>query len=233
VDFGKEYYTQTAYFLARGRTLDVIAKYEADKENSEKILEDIGTEFGAERALSDGTFFSDRELDEAIFTLEKKYEHQGRDKYIYQARTDTAEGRTLLERVKDVPSLDLTQRIFARRLTGIAEVKLNPDNIDHHGERHYYLNRTDIAATFSRIGTEYVVQVPRVLRAVFDASAKPYPENRPFGTMCESHRFEWFTPPDSKAVPYSMVIELRERELGDQLAQRTVHGKALVPFNPR
>lgn len=224
--FGKEYFTQTAYFLARGRTLDIIKKYEADKASAKQDLAQIAAEYGAVEiypALEEAC--SKQTLDPDIF--------ENREGNSYRIRRDTPAGQALLERIADIPDTDWHQHIFAKRLSGAKETKLNPDNIDEYGERHYELNKTDTAARFSRIGDEYVVQVPRVLRAVFDASAKHHPKDSPCGTMCESHRFEWFTPPDSEPIPYSKMTELREREMGDQTVQRTVQGQVFVPFNPR
>ena len=78
--------------------------------------------------------------------------------------------------------------------------------------------------TFDKIGDTYVVSVPRVIRGVFNAaSAKASKEDH--YDQAAGYTFEWWSPPDSTQIPYSKLVELREKEKGDQLVPRTVMQK--------
>jgi hypothetical protein len=112
---------------------------------------------------------------------------------------------------------------------------MNPDQLDDTASYMPKRGSQQQAAFYYKAGGEYVIEVPRVLRAVFD-KARAYPsEDSNYLTKCESYRVEWFTPADAEPVPYSRVVELQEKDRGDQTAQREFKADqifVLKPFKP-
>lgn len=171
-----------------------------------------------------GYLLFDNAIDHPALKLDEVYSS---GEHAYAPNRATPEGRALQEKIADVPEMDLTQRIFAKRLTGVASVLTNPDNLHDSGSyarSHYDEKATATAATFEKYGDTYVVSIPRTIRGTFnEASAKASVEDR--YTQAAGYTYEWWTPPGSREIPYSKVIELQEKEQGDQLFRRSVTKK--------
>lgn len=230
--FGQEYADHYAHFIAEGRTLDVIKQYETDCANPQPLLDEIAREYGA-LSLKGGRYnatfrFAEKTDHPALEFMEEKTEKDGRVVYLYDINHDTPQGIALFDKMENIPTgLEMSFALFAKRLTGQKEITTNPDNLrDPSGgndNRHYGLEHTTTAAIYRQYGDTYVVSVPRTIRGVFNAASQKDSEEN--GYHCAAgYRYEWFTPPDSKPIPYSKVIELREKTLGDQLAPRRVPG---------
>lgn len=73
-------------------------------------------------------------------------------------------------------------------------------------------------ASYFRCGTDYIVEVPIVIRGHF--KEKDFQGIKM--DMLDSCSLEWFEPPGSTLIPYSEVIRLREAQLGNQLSFRTI-----------
>ncbi|MDI1227448.1 MAG: hypothetical protein PSY14_07175 [bacterium] len=225
--FGEEYLTDHAYFIAGGATLAVIEKYEADRANTKGLQDAIAKEYGAKKfsGLGDsGYLVFDTAVDHPALKLDEVYKSGD---HVYAANRTTPEGRALQEKFSAVPDFDLTQSIFARRLTGAKTVVTNPDNLHDsggYGNHHYREKHATTAATFQKYGDVYVVSIPRTVRGTFNAaSAKASVEDR--YQQAAGYTYEWWTPPDSRQIPYSRVVEMEEKEKGDQLARRSVTKK--------
>jgi len=231
MSFGQEYSDHYAHFIAGGRTLEIIKQYEADCKNTQTLLNDIAHEYGAE-SLNGGRYsatlrFAEKTKHPALKFTKEKTEEDGRVVYLYDINPETPEGDALLDKIDDVPTgNELTYALFAKRLTGEKDVPTNPDHLRDqytNDSNHYGLNHTTTSAMYHKYGDTYVVSVPRTVRGVFNAASKK--ESKEKGFNCAAgYRYEWFTPPDSKPIPYSKTIELREKALGDQLAPRRVPG---------
>ncbi|TNE28797.1 MAG: hypothetical protein EP349_07450 [Alphaproteobacteria bacterium] len=229
--FGQEYADQYAHFIAGGRTLEIIKQYEADCENPQLLLDDIAREYGAE-SLKGGRYnatfrFAEKTTHPALEFMQEKEEQDGSTVYLYDINTETPEGAALYDKMADIPSgLEMTYALFAKRLTGQQDVATNPDHLrdQSYTSGHYSLEHKTTSAMYRKYGDTYVVSVPRTVRGVFNvASEKDSEEN---GYPCAAgYRYEWFTPQDSTPIPYSKVVELREKTLGDQLAPRRVPQK--------
>ncbi len=225
--FGSEYSDDHVHFIAGGRTLAIVEQYIWDKEHAKEILQDLARDMGAadvipgDRAV---VFIFDQPTENPLLNYVENRPYKGKDNFYYEARKDTPEGLALHNRVNDVPLYELGFDLFAKRLTGAETVLANPDHLRENlgGAPGRYDSEYGIdAASYSKFGDTYVVSVPRVLRGVFnEASEKLSVEKRV--PMAAGHTFEWFTPPDSQQIPYSKVIELREKVLGDQLKPAVV-----------
>lgn len=235
---GKEYSTNHAYFIAGGKTLETIEKYIHDSEHYSEIVDGIAAEYGAKDVVGsryEVSFFFENEVNIPGLKLDRPPKENKEDgpSWVYDADADTPEGQAIMERFADLPHLDLTQRIFAKRLTGVQEVPTNPDNLQEgfgsDTPDHYRENAMATAATFSKYGDVYVVSVPRTIHAYYDEASKEASVKHSFN-VAAGYTYDWFTPPDSVEIPYSKVIELGEAELGDQLEKRTV--KKQVPAIP-
>ena len=235
--FGQEYADHYAHFIAGGRTLEIIKQYEADCENPQPLLDKLAREYGAE-SLKGGRYnatfrFTEKTTHPALTFMQEKTEKDGTTVYLYDINTETPEGLALYDKMEDIPSgLEMTYALFAKRLTGQKDVPTNPDHLRDqyiNDNGHYGLNHTTTSAMYRKYGDTYVVSVPRTVRGVFNAASKKESEEQ--GYSCAAgYRYDWFTPPDSKPIPYSKVVELREKTLGDQLAPRRVPGS--IPAFP-
>lgn len=230
--FGQEYADSYAHFIAGGHTLDIIKQYEADCDNPQPLLDEIAREYGAE-SLKGGRYnatfrFTEKTSHPALEFMKEKTEKDGRVVYLYDINHDTPQGAALFDKIENIPSgLEMTYTLFAKRLTGEKDIPTNPDKLrDPSGgndNRHYGLEHTTTAAMYRKYGDTYVVSVPRSVRGVFNAASKKESEEK--GYNCAAgYRYEWFTPSDSTPIPYSKVVELREKTLGDQLVPRRVPG---------
>tara|TARA_R110002124_G_scaffold141145_6_gene305557 strand:- start:509 stop:1237 length:729 start_codon:yes stop_codon:yes gene_type:complete len=240
MSFGQEYSDHYAHFIAGGRTLEIIKKYEADCENPQPLLDEIAREYGA-LSLKGGRYnatfrFAEKTTHPALTFMQEKTEKDGKTVYLYDINTDTPEGLALYDKMEDIPSgLEMTYALFAKRLTGQKDVPTNPDHLRDPSGRsdngHYGLEHTTTAAMYRKYGETYVVSVPRTIRGVFNAASKKESEEK--GYPCAAgYRYEWLTPADSTPIPYSKVIELREKTLGDQLVPRRVP-KTIAAFPNR
>lgn len=229
---GKEYSSDYAYFIAGGKTLEIIKQYESDVANEKQLRAALAKELGGTDISGtrfEATLYADKKIPvPAGFELER--EPQGKSKlWVYKADRDTKEGRAVMERLEDIPQFDLGRRIFAKRLTGTTEVQTNPDNLQQSfgdTNSHYEEKRTTWSASFSKYGDTYVVSVPRTVRGIFNEESKRASIEDHYD-QAAGYTYHWFTPPDSKEIPYSRLVELQEQLKGDQLAQRTV--KAKIP----
>jgi hypothetical protein len=235
--FGAEYTDKSAYFIAAGRTLDIIKKYEDDKKNAEALGNAIGREYGAIATSLVGKYFIlEQENNNPALKLQEQYTGKdGKNKYSYEPNRETPEGKALLERMDYIPSLELGFNRFSKRLTGEEYVETNPDQLEDP-EIFKAWGGSDIAAYYRKYGDTYVVAVPRVMHGIFNAaSEKAMDENHWSNSdirLAAGYKYEWFTPPDSQPIPYSKVIELREKELGDQTKPRQFLGQ-IVAATPR
>ncbi|TVQ84927.1 MAG: hypothetical protein EA357_01675 [Micavibrio sp.] len=231
--FGEEYFNNYAHFIAGGRTLEIIKQYEADCENPEAALQKLAAEYGAKDVWGGGdTFvFAQKTTHPAFGEEEESRDPEGNLRYLYRIDHTTQEGRALQDRLDDIPSrLGFgTFSIFARRLTGEKEIATNPDFLRHPRDTSYGNSgdfregATTTAATYRKYGDTYIVSVPRTVRGVFNEASAKESEEEGY-PVAAGYKYEWFMPPDSTPVPYSKVVELREKELGDQLAPRRVPG---------
>ena len=236
--FGQEYADNYAHFIAGGRTLDIIKQYEADVENPQPLKDALAKEYGAV-SMSGGKYSAlftfTKETTHPALTLFDTKEKDGKTSYSYEANEETAEGKALLEKLRNIPDLELTYSLFAKRLTGQEDVKTNPDHLrdpqNYSDSGPYSENHRTTSATYRQYGDTYVVSVPRTVRGVFNAASQKESEEK--GYNCAAgYRYEWFTPPDSTPIPYSKVVELREKTLGDQLTPRRVP-KSIAAFPNR
>lgn len=226
--FGNEYTSDYAYFIAGGKTLEAIKQYEYDKEHEKEILKGIAEELGGTSlvgSVHEITVYADKELSNPILKLEEQRENRNGKFWVYQVDRNTPEGAALFERIADIPTFDLTHRVFGRRLTGKETVLTNPDNLqESYGNSHYREKNEAATASFQKIGDTYVVSTPRVIRGVFNDESKEA-SLRDHYNQAAGYTYEWYTPPDSQPIPYSRVVELREQEKGDQLKPATVAKK--------
>jgi hypothetical protein len=226
--FGAEYSSDNAYFIAGGKALELIKKFEDDTKNSSNVVAAIGKEYGAKEMISSTIFVFDQETSNpALIRLSNVFPSK---EYFYTVNAKTPEGRKLQERLDDIPHYVFNFELFSKRLTGAEKTATNPDRLI--GDRtkpaagYFGLGHTENAATFKKYGDMYVIQVPRVVRGVFNVSAKKAPQKG--AKMADGYKYEWFTPPDSTAIPYSKVIELQEKQKGLQTASRQVLSKITV-----
>lgn len=215
--FGKEYSSDNAYFIAGGRTLELIKKYEEDQKNPDALFDAIAHEYGAKKQYSGQIFMFDQETKNPAFKLDI---YGSKDEWVYIVNEETPEGRALEERLKDVPFVNNS---FPKRLTGKADILVNPDNIDQeiHGSTPYAPGTTRYAAGYRQYGDIYVVSIPRTIHAVFNDASKRYQDMG--SNVAGGYRYEWFTPPDSQPIPYSKVVELKEKELADQTKPQQIN----------
>lgn len=233
--FGQEYADHYAHFIAGGRTLDIIKQYEADKKNPQPLKDALAKEYGAV-SMSGGKYsalftFTEETKHPALILFDTK-EKDGKTSYRYEANEETAEGKALLEKLANIPDLELGYSLFAKRLTGQEDIKTNPDRLrepNYGGSGPYSEDYSTTAAIYRQYGDTYVVSVPRRIRGVFNEASEKESKEKGY-KIAAGYRYEWFTPPDSTPVPYSKVVELREKTLGDQLAPRRVPGSlAILP----
>lgn len=225
--FGDEYSSNYAYFIAGGSTLDAIKKYEADKADTKGMQAAIAREYGADSFDGfgeTGYLVFKSATEHPALKLYKIYDHGG---HVYSPNPETPEGKALQAKFSDVPEFDLTQHVFSRRLTGHESVQTNPDNLQQGGygnNGHYGEKATATAASFTKYGDVYVVSIPRVIRGIFNeaSAAASIQDHYP---QAAGYTYERWTPPDSTEIPFSKVIELQEKQKGDQLAQRSVTKK--------
>ncbi len=225
--FGDEYSSNYAYFIAGGATLAVIEKYEADRADTKGMQAAIAKEYGAKEFTgfgASGYLVFEKPIEHPALLLEDVYKSGD---HVYRANSATPEGKALQAKFADVPEFDLTQGVFARRLTGAEKIATNPDDLQQNGYGsggHWSEKNTTTAATFTKYGDTYVVSVPRVIRGIFnEASAAASIQDH--YTQAAGYTYERWTPPDSSEIPYSQVIALQEKQKGDQLAQRSVTKK--------
>jgi len=238
-EFGAEYLRNYADFIADGRTLEIIKKYEDDKKNSKVLLAKVADDYGAKEVFgtSCASFTLDHKTNDPALVFDKEYGGKdGKPKiYSYNVNQKTPEGKALQARLDDIPDFEWTFRIFAKRLTGAENVPTNPDNLYNESgygiDDHYKPENTLQAATYSKYGDQYVVEVPRTVHGIFNAASQKKPKKDEPKTAI-GYNYEWFTPPDSHPIPDSKVSELREKELGDQTKPRKVMEK-IFSIKPR
>lgn len=233
--FGQEYADSYAHFIAGGRTLEIIKQYEADKKNPQPLLDEIAREYGA-LSLKGGRYnatfrFAEKTTHPALEFMKEKTEKDGRVVYLYDINHDTPEGAALFDKLEDIPTgMEATFSLFAKRLTGQEDVKTNPDRLrdtSYGGSGPYSEDYSTTPAIYRQYGDTYVVSVPRTVRGVFNEASEKETQKEGY-KIAAGYRYEWFTPPDSTPIPYSKVVELREKTLGDQLAPRRVPGRISV-----
>lgn len=229
--FGSEYTSEYAYFIAGGKTLETIQKYEYDKEHRKEILTEMAKELGGTSLVGsrfEVTLYANAPLDNPILKLEAERENRDGKFWVYKLDTNSKEGAEIFARINDLPDFDPTHHVFGRRLTGKEEVLTNPDNLqDSYGSggfSHYREKNAVTTASFQKIGDTYVVSTPRVIRGVFNDESKEA-SLRDHYNQAAGYTYEWYTPPDSQPIPYSKVVELREQEKGDQLKPAAVTKK--------
>lgn len=203
---------EDVHFIASGRTLEKIRKYLHDREHWEDAYAAIAKEYGAKQLGGFSTLpymiFDKPQTHPALH--KEAAEEDGT--YFYEINPDTPEGKALRARIEDIPRAELGFNQFAKMLTGAEDVLTNPDNLIAPGHTGSGFASSSIAAYYRKYGETYVVSVPRVVRGIFnDASRKE----------ADGYTYEWFTPPDSQQIPYSKVVELREKEKGDQLSPQS------------
>lgn len=231
-DFGSEYSSQYAYFIAGGKTLEAIKKYESDKVNAKQLLKAIGDEYGAQDIFGYGSgahLTFDKPVNHPALKFSKQYDSGS---YVYDVDPNTPEGQALLDRIGDIPQMEFTFHTFAKRMTGKAEISTNPDHLrESYGSSssHYRVGGTAMSAMYRKYGETYVIEVPRIIRGVFNDASKKASEDDGY-TQAAGYTYEWWSPPDSTPIPYSKTIELREQALGDQLNPASVTKK--VPAYP-
>jgi len=226
---GAEYSTDYAYFIAGGRTLAAIESYLDDKKNSKALRAAIAQDVGALDVIGykgrDASLVFDHAVENPALTPDDV--SGAGQRYYYRPDETTPEGKALIARIDDIPDFDMTHSVFARRLMGVEEVATNPDNLQDsfgNANRNYAEGATARAASFSQYGDTYVVSVPRTVRGIFNEASRKSSEEEGY-TQAAGYVYDWATPPDSQPIPYSKVVELQEREKGDQLAPRTVMRK--------
>lgn len=236
-DFGKEYTSNNAYFIAGGRTLALVKEYEEQKRSSFGPLDAIAADYGGialQRDESGIKLFAFKKLDSEGLELKEFVDapSAGTALYVYSPKADTPAGQAIIERVSNVPGP--ANEVFGKWLTGKQLTETNPDGLSDHenlGRGHYYKGTELASATFERYGDAYVIAVPRVIRGVFNDEAKKLSKGGRFN-ISAGYTYEWFTPPDSTPIPYSKVVELQEQQLGDQLAP-FVGKQKLKTFTPK
>lgn len=218
--FEHQYLDKSAHFIAGGRTLEIIKKYEYDQEHWKEAYAAIAKEFGANE-LHGNRFlpfflFDNPVSNPALDAGEADKTRDGKTVYLYKVNPDTPEGKALMQRIGDIPKNELGFHLFAKKLTGQENTPVNPDNLEDpqaaKPNAYYphpnYANTEYDAAIYRKYGDTYVVSTPLVVRGIFNDAAKK---------EAEGYTYEWFTPPDSEQIPYSKVVEIREKALGDQL----------------
>lgn len=237
--FFEEYLSTHAFFIAGGRTLEVIKKYEDDVNNHMDLLKEVAQQMGAKEYLLT-VFTFDHEIDPhpALQKLKRVIplaKGEKETEYCYCINENTEEGRLLREQIEnDTPSNVSGPEIFAKRLFGTAKVTTNPDNLfdykrDNLPEDHYRAEYQVPAASYHKYGEIYVVAVPRTVRGIFNQVSED-PNERDYHYVTEGYRYEWATPPDCQPISYSQVIALRENEAGDQNEKKEVRERiASVP----
>jgi hypothetical protein len=226
--FGEEYSSDSAYFIAGGRTLEIIKKLEDDFNNKEALLDAIANKYGANKLTDTGVhiFEADHEVTDPALKFEPDFSNDAQKDFFYTVNEETPEGRALQERLDDIPYFSHDNKIFARRLTGTQYVAVNPDKLQEPGTYSTdFGNRGEnaAAASYRKLGDAYVVKVPRTIRGIFNEASEK--ESIRGAKRFAGYYYEWFTPPDSQPVPYSKVIELKEKQLGDQTKPRQVNIK--------
>ena len=225
--FGDEYSSNYAYFIAGGSTLAAIEKYEADRANPKALQSAIAKEFGAKEFTGFGEsayLVFEKPVQNPALVLEEVYKSGDS---VYRPNLDTPEGKALQARFADIPEFDLSQDIFAQRLTGAAFIETNPDHLQQGydgGLGHYRDKATATAATFTKYGDTYVVSMPRVIRGIFNEVSAKASVDEHF-SQAAGYRYEWASPPDSTEIAYSKVVELNEKQKGDQLNKRSIAKK--------
>ncbi len=147
-----DYSSDLAYFIARGKTLVIIQKYEDDCKNAEAIANKLAADLGAESYIHYlGFSFDHAKKPNARKTgLIKRSDSS--DGNIYVPDIKTVAGRRLAETVNDIPFSPLTYSHFARRLTGQKNIKTNPDNLYSVGRTLLQGEGETTAALFEKIG---------------------------------------------------------------------------------
>ncbi len=236
--FGDEYTSNDVHFIAGGRTLEFLKRYEWEKQNPDAALAEIAKEYGGIHAIGSGyegaSMLFVQPVNNPLFINQEPQSFKGKDTWYYTVNPDHPDAAALIERINAVPKYELGFNRFAKRFTGEESTFTNPDNLrdpDGYSSSPYRIGGQANSAIYRKYGDTFVVSVPRVVRGIFnEASAKLSAEERV--PMAAGHTFEWFTPPDSQQIPYSKVIELREQSLGDQLKARTVN-KPVAAFPDR
>jgi hypothetical protein len=233
--FGAEYSSDSAYFIVkkrrlfgrRGRTLELIKKLEDEYKNREAILAEVAREYGANELTAIGVFIfkSDHDIADPALKFEPDFSSDPQKDFFYTINEKTSEGRALQERLDDLPAYAIDNRVFARRLTGAEYVVVNPDKLQEPGtyETRFGGRENAQAAHYRKYGNVYFVEVPITLRGIFNEVSEK--ESIRGAKRFAGYIYEWFTPPDSRQIPYSKVIKLREKELGDQKKPRQVNVK--------
>jgi len=229
--FGEEYLSNSAYFLAGGRTLEVIRQFENDVENRQALLDAIAHDYGANAVYGTerASFAASHKISSPALVFTNAYggEEGALKTYYYEVNKATPEGRALQERLKDIPDR-AASLVFAKRLTGDDFTSRNPDKLmDREMRSTKFGNDGDltVAASYHKYGEVYVVEVPRTIRAIFTAASEKDSEKR-HTQRAAGYRYEWFTPPDSEPLRDSQVLALREEtELCDQTKPQSVRAK--------
>ncbi len=164
--FGEEYSSNDAYFIAGGATLAVIEKYETDRANTQGMQAAIAKEYGAKKFTgfaSSGYLVFENPVTHPALLLEEVYKS---GEHVYRPNRATPEGKALQAKFDDVPEFDLTQEVFARRLTGVEKIATNPDDLQQNSYGsggHWSEKNTATAASFTKYG-EYNKRVtPEIL----------------------------------------------------------------------
>ena len=141
------------FFIVSGKTREAILRYEKDCAEAQSTAQEIARALGAqELTLSTGMFvFNDaKKIDPEIFIPYDDKQHP--PGYNPQKLNPHAEAAQLImARLDDIPLVDWNFRVFAQRLTGRASVQ--PEGEDFPRK----------AASFQKIGSTYVLSIPRVL----------------------------------------------------------------------
>ncbi|MBI3440637.1 MAG: hypothetical protein HY052_02345 [Proteobacteria bacterium] len=177
-----------AYFIAGGRTLELIKKYEQDVKNVDHIMQAVADKYGAEGYYGGGVFLAHHDIHHPALSLNERHYPGGA--FEYNPNYKTPEGQALQKEIEDIPFLDIDEGCFSQRLRSARYVDVNPDRVDIPELRG---GCTDVqAATYGEKGGEYIVEVPIVFRRAFNNAAAPN------GVVQE-----YFTPPDSRQISHA------------------------------
>ena len=262
--FADDYSSPYAYFIAEGRSLEAIKKEEAFKANIDAMEEAIARDYGADR-YEYGSLYSDHPLPEnpalalSMITAtggglqpnlmyEKNSTYDGPKEYSYRANWHVPEGEALRDRMDSIPeyyrNVTFLMELFGKNEYGDLKVDytlINPDKLENPETHTTYTTFGDTndasAAKWTKYGDTYVIAVPRTIRGIFNAASEK--ETAKLGLtdtkIAAGYRYDWFTPPGSKPIPYSEVLKLakkevpadialKEKETGDQTKPKKVMG---------
>jgi len=106
------------------------------------------------------------------------------------------------------------------------------------GEDIYGVRVAALSATLIKYGDTYIIEVPRTIRGIFNAASEAATKELELDAgnkikIASGFKYEWFTPQDAEAIPYSEVVKLQEQQKGDQTKPQQVKAKnSIMAFTP-